>query len=87
MNVVCALLCCSNEKAKKERQKRATLTLCSWRAGEREEKEKEKERELCSRGRRTGGGRMYEPEKLVPLKKWQTLNTNRISLLLLQHLT
>jgi hypothetical protein len=61
MNVVCALLCCSNEKAKKERQKRATLTLCSWRAGEREEKEKEKERELCSRGRRTGGGRMYEP--------------------------
>jgi hypothetical protein len=85
MNVVCALLCCSNEKAKKERQKRATLTLCSWRAGEREEKEKE--RELCSRGRRAGGGRMYEPEKLVPLKKWQTLNTNRISLLLLQHLT
>jgi hypothetical protein len=30
---------------------------------------------------------MYEPEKLIPLKKWQTLNTNRISLLLLQHLT
>jgi hypothetical protein len=28
-----------------------------------------------------------EKEKLVPLKKWQTLNTNRISLLLLQHLT
>lgn len=61
MNVVCALLCCSNERKGKERKTKKSHTHAVQLAGGREREEKEEERELCSRGRRTGGGRMYEP--------------------------